>query len=81
MSTGTPAVISIGANRGKRRKAMAAHAGVALKEMNGRFSTFAKATSQVFGAFRSLTDSHPRTVCFQRALRNWWAVAIAVNQG
>ena len=60
---------------------MAGHAGEALKEMNARFSTFAKATSQVFGAFRSLTDSHPRTVCFQRALRNWWAVAIAVNQG
>jgi AhpD family alkylhydroperoxidase len=60
---------------------MAGHAGEALKEMNARFSTFAKATPQVFGAFRSLMNEASKDGLFPARFKELVAVAIAVNQG
>jgi AhpD family alkylhydroperoxidase len=60
---------------------MAGQASETLKEMNARFSTFAKATPQVFGAFRSLMNEASKDGSLPARFKELVAVAIAVNQG
>lgn len=60
---------------------MAGKATEALKEMNARFGTFAKATPQVFGAFRSLMNEASKDSALPARLKELVAVAIAVHQG
>ena len=60
---------------------MAGHASETLKEMNARFSAFARATPQVFGAFRSLMNEASKDGSLPARFKELVAVAIAVNQG
>jgi len=60
---------------------MAGHASETLKEMNVRFSAFARATPQVFGAFRSLMNEASKDGSLPARFKELVAVAIAVNQG
>jgi len=60
---------------------MAGHAAEQLRDMNARFATFAKATPQVFGAFRSLMNEASREGSLPARFKELVAVAIAVNQG
>jgi len=60
---------------------MAGHATEQLKQMNTRFSAFAKATPQVFGAFRTLMNEASKDGSLPARFKELVAVAIAVNQG
>jgi len=60
---------------------MAGKANEALKEMNARFSTFARAAPQVFGAFRNLMTEASKEGSVPARFKELVAVAIAVNQG
>lgn len=60
---------------------MAGRAADDLKAMNARFSAFARAAPQVFGAFRSLMNEASKEGALPARFKELVAVAIAVNQG